>query len=171
MSIPGSEDGLEFHSLQRPPGFSMSKYWVTGSLIITLGKGMYYREEVAKVPAAPARKTGGGRHRQQCGGTGRYPHFPEGARPTTPFMDREMPLRQALAASMASTITKAHDPYWSELNHFLLSVRDNKPIIAPLCHRESDAKGVNLRETGRSRRAESFWPGKSHRKKRRKCKL
>jgi len=138
-----------------------------GSLIITLGKGMYYREAVAKV------SSGDGKENWWAGATVSnasaqegIPIFPErGATNDLPFMDREMRYAKHWLSSMGIyNYEEPHDPYWSELNHFLLSVRDHQPIIAPFAVGESDAKGVIYGNRSIETGQRVYWPGQEPQK-------
>ena len=133
-----------------------------GSLIITLGKGLYYREEVAKVSA------GNGKENWWAGATVSnaaaqegIPIFPEkGAISELGFLDRETRYAKHWLASMGIyNYEEPHDPYWSELHNFLLSVRDGKPNIAPFAIGMADAQcviyGNRSVETGQR----VYWPG------------
>ena len=139
-----------------------------GSLIITLGKGMYYRETVAKVSPAPtARKIGGRAPPWPTPPTQEgIPIFPEqGAANDLTFMDREMRYAKHWLASMGIySYEEPHDPYWSELNHFLLSVRDNAPIIAPFSVGAADAKGVIYGNRAIETGQRVYWPGQEPQK-------
>lgn len=133
-----------------------------GSLIITLGKGMYYRETVAKV------SSGKGKENWMAGATVTaaaaeegVPIFPErGAASELSFLDRETRYAKHWLAGMGIyNYEEPHDPYWSELNHFLLSVRDGKPNIAPFAVGESDAKGVIYGNRSIETGQRVYWPG------------
>ena len=64
------------------------------------------------------------------------------------FMDREMRYAKHWLASMGIyNYEEPHDPWWSELHNFLLSVRDGKPIIAPVRPRHGRRPGRHLRES------------------------
>ena len=70
-----------------------------GTLIITLGKGMYYREQVAKVSTGSGKENWwAGATVTQSAGAGRHPHFPRTGRgqPTRIHGPRDA-LRQTLA--------------------------------------------------------------------------
>ena len=133
-----------------------------GSLIITLGRGMYYREAVAKV------STGNGKENWWAGATVAnqapqvgIPIFPD---PTAPgqlgFMDREMRYAKQWLASMGIyNYEEPHDPYWSELHNFLLSVRDGKPIIAPFSIGMADAQAVIYGNRSVDTGQRVYWPG------------
>ena len=93
-----------------------------GTLIITLGKGMYYREQVAKVSAGTGKENwwAGATVTNQAAQEG-IPIFPEqGAMSQLGFMDREMRYAKHWLASMGIyNYEEPHDPWWSELHNFL----------------------------------------------------
>jgi predicted dehydrogenase len=133
-----------------------------GTLIITLGKGMYYREQVAKV------STGNGKENWWAGATVTnqaaqvgIPIFPEqGAMSQLGFMDREMRYAKHFLASMGIyNYEEPHDPWWSELHNFLLSARDGNPIIAPFPIGVGDARGVIYGNRAVETGQKVFWPG------------
>ena len=138
-----------------------------GTLIITLGKGMYYREEVAKV------STGTGKENWWAGATvsnqaaqAGIPIFPEtGGTNQLGFMDREMRYAKHWLAGMGIyQYEEPHDPWWSELHSFLLSVRDAKPIVAPFSIGVSDAQGVIYGNRSVETGQRVYWPGSEPKK-------
>jgi predicted dehydrogenase len=133
-----------------------------GTIIITLGKGIYYREEVAKVSA------GNGKENWWAGATVAnaapqqgIPIFIEQGNPTDlGFMDREMRYAKHWLASMGIyNYEEPHDPWWSELHNYLLSVRDGKPIIAPFALGMADAQGVIYGNRSIETGQKVYWPG------------
>ena len=132
-----------------------------GTLIITIGKGMYYRENVAKV------STAGGKENWWAGATVAnqptqvgIPIFPEhGAPGELGFVDREVRYAKRWLASMGIyNYEEPHDPWWSEMHNFLMSVRDNKPIVAPFAIGESDARGVIYANRAIETGQRVYWP-------------
>ncbi|MFZ0960984.1 MAG: Gfo/Idh/MocA family oxidoreductase [Terriglobia bacterium] len=132
-----------------------------GTLIITLGKGMYYREQVAKV------STGGSKENWWAGATvtnqpaqeGIPIFIEQGAASQLGFMDREVRYAKHWLASMGIyNYEEPHDPWWSELHNFLLSVRDGKPIIAPFSIGVSDAQGVIYGNRSVETGQRVYWP-------------
>jgi hypothetical protein len=132
-----------------------------GTLIITLGKGMYYREPVTKVSAGGGKENwwAGATVTNQAAQTG-IPIFPEkGAAAQLDFMDREIRYAKQLLASMGIyKYEEPHDPWWSELHSFLLSVRDGKPIIAPFEIGKGDAQGVIYGNRSVDTGQRVYWP-------------
>jgi predicted dehydrogenase len=133
-----------------------------GTLIITLGKGLYFREPVAKV------SSGAGKENWWAGATvsnqavqAGIPIFPErGAMNDLGFMDREMRYAKHWLASMGIySYEEPHDPWWSELHNFLLSVRDGAPIIAPFAIGKADALGVIYGNRSVEMGQRVYWPG------------
>jgi predicted dehydrogenase len=133
-----------------------------GTLIITLGKGLYYREPVAKV------STGNGKENWWAGATVAnqaaqegIPIFPEqGGMSQLGFMDREMRYAKHWLASMGIyNYEEPHDPWWTETHNFLMSVRDGKPIIAPFSIGVSDAQGVIYGNRAVETGQKVYWPG------------
>ncbi len=133
-----------------------------GTINITVGKGMFYREQVAKV------STGNGKENWWAGATvsnqaaqAGIPIFPEkGAMTDLGFMDREMRYAKHWLASMGIyTYEEPHDPWWSEMHNFLLSVRDGKPIMAPYALGKADALGVIYGNRAVETGERVYWPG------------
>jgi predicted dehydrogenase len=134
-----------------------------GTLIITIGKGMYFREPVAKV------STGGAKENWWAGATvGKaatqegIPIFPErGANGELGFVDREIRYAKRWLASMGIfKYEEEHDPWWSEMSNFMASIRDGKPVIAPLEIGVSDAQGVIYGNRAVETGQRVFWPQK-----------
>ena len=134
-----------------------------GTLIITIGKGMYFREPVAKV------STGGAKENWWAGATvGKaatqegIPIFPErGANGELGFVDREIRYAKRWLASMGIyKYEEEHDPWWSEMSNFMASIRDGKPVIAPLEIGVSDARGVIYGNRAVETGQRVFWPQK-----------
>ena len=133
-----------------------------GTLEITLGKGMYYREPVAKVSPGNGKENwwAGATVSNQAAQAG-IPIFPEqGVMGQLGFMDREMRYAKHWLASMGIyQYEEPHDPWWSELHNFLLSVRDGKPIIAPFSIGVGDAQGVIYGNRSVETGQRVYWPG------------
>jgi len=133
-----------------------------GTLVITLGKGMYYREPVAKVSAPGAKENwwAGATVSNQAAQDG-IPIFPEqGALSQLGFMDREMRYAKHWLASMGIyNYEEPHDPWWSELQNFMLSVSEGKPIIVPFPIGVADAQGVIYGNRSVETGQKIYWPG------------
>ena len=135
-----------------------------GTLITTLGKGMFYREPVAKVSKAGLKENWwAGATVANAAKQEGVPIFPESAaNRETAFVDREMLYAKRWLASMGIyKYEEPHDPWWSEMSNFFATIREGKPVIAPLEIGVADAQGViygnRAVETGRK----VFWPKKA----------
>jgi predicted dehydrogenase len=142
-----------------------------GTLIITIGKGMYFREPVAKV------SSGNGKENWWAGATVSnataqegIPIFPEqGSTNQLGFMDREMRYAKHWLATMGIyNYSEPNDPLWSELHNYLVSIRDGKPIIAPFAVGTSDSKGVIYGNRSIETGEKVYWPGAGPQKAARK---
>ncbi len=132
-----------------------------GTLIITLGKGLYYREPVVKV------SQGGLKEKWWAGATVSsaatqegVPIFPEPAGgANTPFVDRELLFAKRWLASLGIyKYEEPHDPYWSEMANFFASIREGKPVVAPLSIGVSDALGVIYGNRALDSGQKVYWP-------------
>ena len=115
-----------------------------GTIIITIGKGMYYREAAAKVTTGKAKENwwAGATVTQQAVQQG-IPLFPEEGQSQQGFVDREMLYAKRWLASMGIyEYEEPHNPYWSELSNFMASIRDGKPIACPIEIGMADARCV-----------------------------
>jgi predicted dehydrogenase len=133
-----------------------------GTLIITLGNGMYYREPVAKVTAAGAKEDwwAGATVTTQAAQVG-IPIFPERTNEQGSFLDREVRYAKHWLASMGIyEYEEPHDPWWTEQHNFFASIRDGKPIIAPLDIGVADALGVIYGNRAVDTGQKVLWPTK-----------
>jgi predicted dehydrogenase len=134
-----------------------------GTLEITLGKGMYFREAVAKVTA------GGGQENWWAGATVTkqaaqqgIPIFPEPGNGEGGFVDREVRYAKRWLASLGIyQYQEAHDPWWTEQVNFFASVREGKPVVAPLEVGEADARGVIYGNRAIETGQKVLWPQKA----------
>jgi predicted dehydrogenase len=134
-----------------------------GTLIITLGNGMYFREAAHKVTTGPAREDwwAGATVAQQSEQQG-IPIFPEQRVPgQSGFLGRELLHAKRWLASMGIyEYEEAHDPWWSEMHNFMLSIRDGKPAVVPLETGMADALGVIYGNRFIEIQQKVFWPKK-----------
>ena len=132
-----------------------------GTLIITLGRGMYYREHVAKVTKAGAKENwwAGATVTETAREKG-IPIFPEKAPSGEEgLLDRELRYAKHWLASMGIyEYEEPHDPWWSEMHNFMLSVRDGKPVVVPLQLGMADAKGVIYGNRAIETGQKVYWP-------------
>ena len=132
-----------------------------GTLIITIGKGMYYREAVAKASNGKAKENwwAGATVTQQAEQKG-FPLFPDGAA-NQGFLDRELLYAKRWLASMGIyEYEEPHDPKWSELSNFMASIRDGKPIACPLDVGMADARAVIYGNRAVDTGNTVYWPKK-----------
>lgn len=134
-----------------------------GTLVITLGNGMYYRENVPKVTSGGGKEGGwwaGATFSSKTAQQG-IPIFPEqGNTADLGFMDRETRYAKHWLASMGIyTYQEPHDPWYTETHNFLMSVRDGKPIIAPFELGKADAQGVIYGNRAIETGEKVYWPG------------
>jgi predicted dehydrogenase len=132
-----------------------------GTLDITLGKGMFYREPVAKVSTSGAKENwwAGATVSDQAALAG-IPIFPEhGVMGDLGLVDREMRYAKRWLASMGIyNYEEPHDPWWSELHNFMVSVRDNKSVIVPYEIGLADAQAVIYGNRAIETGQKVFWP-------------
>ena len=133
-----------------------------GTLIITLGKGLYYREKVAKPTAAGSKETwwAGATVTEEAQQKG-IPIFPEKGNGPEGFLDRELKYAKRWLASMGIyEYEEPHDPWYSELANYLASIREGKPVVAPLEIGVNDALGVIYGNRAVDTGQKVFWPKK-----------
>jgi predicted dehydrogenase len=131
-----------------------------GTLIITIGKGLYYREKVAKAT------TNGGKETWWAGATVTeeaqqkgIPIFPEKGNSPEGFLDRELKYAKRWLASMGIyEYEEPHDPWYSEMVNYLASIREGKPVAAPLEIGVNDALGVIYGNRAVDTGQKIFWP-------------
>jgi predicted dehydrogenase len=134
-----------------------------GTLIITIGKGMYYREAAAKSTNGKAKENwwAGATVTQQAVEKG-IPLFPEEAQSGQQgFLDREMLYAKRWLASMGIyEYEEPHEPYWMELSNFMASIRDGKPIACPIDIGMADARAVIYGNRAIDTGTTVYWPKK-----------
>jgi predicted dehydrogenase len=138
-----------------------------GTLIITLGKGMYYHEAVAKVSSGASKENWwAGATVSQLAPQEGLPIFPErGANGELGLVDREVRYAKHWLASMGIySYEEPHDPWWSEMYNFMSSVGDGKPVIAPLEVGVADALAVIYGNRAVETGQKVFWPKAQPRK-------
>jgi len=89
------------------------------------------------------------------------PLFPERGNGEGGFLDREVRYAKRWLASMGIyDYEEAHDPWWSEMDNFLRSIRDGKPVVVPLEVGVADARGVIYGNRAIETGQKVFWPKK-----------
>jgi predicted dehydrogenase len=133
-----------------------------GTLEITIGKGMYYRENVAKTSTGAAKENwwAGATVSEQAAQKG-IPIFPEKGNGPEGFLDREWRYAKRWLASMGiSEYEEPHDPWWSEMVNYFASIREGKPVVAPLELGEADALAVIYGNRAVDTGQKVLWPKK-----------
>lgn len=134
-----------------------------GTIEITIGKGMYFRENVAKLSSGSAKEDwwAGATVSKQAGQEG-IPIFPEKGNGQGGFMEREMRYARRWLASLGIyEFEEPRDPWWYELTNFMASIREGKPIAAPLAIGVADALGVIYGNRAIDTGQKVFWPKKA----------
>jgi predicted dehydrogenase len=115
-----------------------------GTIEITLGKGLYFREAVAKVSPAGAKEDWwAGATVTDLAKQQGVPIFAETAPASEGFVAREKRYARDWMVEHGITEYKApNDAWYEELVNYVASVRDGRPVICGLEHGVSDARGV-----------------------------
>jgi predicted dehydrogenase len=115
-----------------------------GTLDVTDDRGIYFREAVAKVSTGPAKENWwAGATVSKAAAQKGLPIFPEKEEKDSGFVDRELRYAKRWLASMGIyDAEEPYDPYWGELVNFFASIRESKPVIAPLEVGVADAMAV-----------------------------
>ncbi len=131
-----------------------------GTIEITIGKGMYYREHVAKTAPAGTKETWwAGATVSETAAQKGFPIFPEHGNGQGGFWEREGRYARRWLASMGIyEYEEPHDPWWSELDNFFKSIREGKPIAAPLDVGVADALAVARGNRAIDSGQRVFWP-------------
>ncbi len=133
-----------------------------GTLETTIGRGMYFREPVAKATTGQAKENwwAGATVTEQAVQKG-VPIFPEKGNGPAGFLDREVRYAKRWLASMGIyEYEETHDPCWSELVNYFASIRGGKPVVAPLELGAADALAVIYGNRAIDTGQRVFWPKK-----------
>lgn len=133
-----------------------------GTLVITIGKGMYYREPVAKVSTVAAKENwwAGATVSKRATEQGVL-IYPDQDSLDNGFVDREFRYAKHWLASIGIyDYEEPHDPNWSELSNFLASIREGKPVAAPLEVGMADAQAVIYANRAIDTGQKVMWPKK-----------
>ena len=131
-----------------------------GTLEITVGKGLYYREKVAKTSTDGEKEAwwAGATVGEEAAQKG-IPIFPETVGRDEGFVDRELRHAKRWLASMGIyEYEEPHDPWWSEMKDLFASIRENKPVAATLDIGVADALGVIYGNRAIDTGQKVFWP-------------
>lgn len=133
-----------------------------GTLEMTIGKGMYYHERVAKVSTGPSKENwwAGATVTEKAAQKG-FPIFPPQQGGQAGFLNRELEYGRRWLASMGIyEYHEAHDPTWTQLENFFGSIREGKPVAAPLEVGVADALGVIYANRAIDTGQKVCWPQK-----------
>lgn len=134
-----------------------------GTLVITIGHGMYYREKAAKISNVSAKENWWAgatvtQHATQVG----IPIFPDQDSPDNGFIDRELRYAKHWLASLGIyNDEEPHDPNWSELNNYFAGIRDGQPVAAPIQVGLADALAVIYANRAIDTGQKVYWPGQA----------
>lgn len=133
-----------------------------GTLEITIGRGLYFREKVAKTSTGATKEDwwAGATVSEQAAQKG-IPIFPETGNGEGSFMDREVRYAKRWLASLGIyNYGEPHDPWRNEMSNFLASIREGKPVFAPLEVGAADALAVIYANRAIETGQKVFWPKK-----------
>jgi predicted dehydrogenase len=133
-----------------------------GTLVITVGKGMYFREKVAKVTAgAPKEGWWAGATVSEEAAQKGIPIFPENGNGGQGFLEREAKYAKRWLASLGIyEYEEPHDPWYSEMVNLFASIREGKPVAAPLDVGMADALAVIYANRAIDTGQKVLWPKK-----------
>jgi predicted dehydrogenase len=134
-----------------------------GTIEITIGNGMYFRENVPKVSTGPAKENwwAGATVTKQAAQEG-IPIFPERGNADGDFWDREARYaKRWLATRGIYKYEEPYDPWFVEMVNFLASIREGKPPIAGIDEGASDALGVIYANRAVETGGKVYWPKKA----------
>lgn len=134
-----------------------------GTLIITIGEGMYYRESAAKATKGAAKEDwwAGATVTEQAEQKG-IPIFPEKTNGAEGFLDRELRYAKRWLASLGIyDYEEPHSALWSEMVNFFTSIREGKPPVVPLEVGAADALAVIYGNRAIDTGQKVFWPEKA----------
>jgi predicted dehydrogenase len=134
-----------------------------GTLEISIGKGMYYRENVAKTsPGGEKEAWWAGATVSEAAAQKGIPIFPEMVGREEGFLDRELRYaRHWLASIGVYEYEEPHDPIWNELKNLFASIRENKPVAAPLDVGAADSLAVIYANRAIDSGQKVHWPKKA----------
>jgi len=131
-----------------------------GTLEITIGKGLYFREKTAQTTAGSSAETwwAGATVSDEATQKG-IPIFPETVSGDEGFVHREIRFAKRWLASLGIyDYEEPHDPWWSEMKNFFASIRESKPVVAPLEIGVADALAVIYGNRAIDTGQKVFWP-------------
>ena len=132
-----------------------------GTIEITIGKGIYFRENVANVKPSGAKDNwwAGATVTKEAAQEG-SPIYPETGRADhLSFVDREVHYARRWLANLGMyDFAEPHDPIWQELYNYLASIREGKPIVVPFELGADDAYAAVYANRAIDTGQKVFWP-------------
>jgi predicted dehydrogenase len=114
-----------------------------GTIEITLGKGLFYTEHVAKVSQGASKESWwAGATVTELAKQQGFPIYPETVPPNEGFFSREQRYAREWMIRHGYKTLSANDAWHEELTNFIASVRDGKPVACGLEHGIADARAV-----------------------------
>jgi len=132
-----------------------------GTIEITLGKGLFFKEKVAKVTQGAAKENwwAGATVSESAQQQG-VPIFSETIATNEGFVDKEVRYARHWLAAHGYYSYKPEDAWYEELTNWVASVRDGKPVVCPLELGVHDARGVIYGNRAIDTGQKVYWPGK-----------
>lgn len=130
-----------------------------GTLEITLGKGMYFRETVAKVTEGVANENWwAGATVSELAEQQGIPIFPETVPANEGFFAREKRYAQDWLMQHGYKSVPPQDAWYEELTNYIASIRDNYPVACGIELGVADARGVIYGNRAVDTGQKVFWP-------------
>ncbi|HUI44263.1 MAG TPA: Gfo/Idh/MocA family oxidoreductase [Terriglobia bacterium] len=130
-----------------------------GTIEITLGKGLYYREPAAKVTQGAAKENWwAGATVTELADQQGSPIIPEITPPSEGFVAREQRFAREWLIRHGYRTMPSNDAWYEELTNYVASVRDGKPIACPLELGVADARAVIYGNRAIDTGQKVFWP-------------
>lgn len=130
-----------------------------GTIEITLGKGLFYSEHLAKVSQGASKESwwAGATVSEMAKQQG-FPIYPETIPPNEGFFSREQRYAREWFIRHGYKALPVNDAWVEELTNFMASVRDGKPVACGLDHGIADARAVIYGNRAMDTGQRVFWP-------------
>ena len=130
-----------------------------GTIEITLGKGLFYTEHLAKVSQAATKESWwAGATVTELAKQQGLPIFPDAVPPNEGFFARERRYAGEWLMRHGYTTIPENDAWYEELTNFIASVRDGKPVACGLDQGIADARAVIYGNRAIDTGQKVFWP-------------
>ena len=130
-----------------------------GTIEITLGKGLYFREPVTKVTQGASKENwwAGATVSEMAEQQG-SPIFPTTSQPGEGFFAREQRYAREWLIRHGYKTMPTNDAWYEELSNYIASVRDGRPVVCGLDHGIADAQAVIYGNRAIDTGQKVFWP-------------